>query len=217
MCCSSFSLCTACALALACPATFACIQCQRFLVVNTTVWSRDGHIPSEDVKAASHQALPILLHACTRHALHAGESWVLGWKLGTASTAETQAHVVELACTPAHDTDLDAFRAAQASAAEVQWGTKDECIQGARITAVGSPFGVMSPEHFTNTCVHGVISNYCTARGVHGNDSGNGLLMADLHCLPGMEGGPVFNEQGQLVAVTMLPLLSRTFHAEVIL
>ena len=41
--------------------------------------------------------------------------------------------------------------------------------------------------------------------------------MADMRCLPGMEGGPVFNQQGQLVAVTMLPLLSTSFNAEVML
>ena len=40
--------------------------------------------------------------------------------------------------------------------------------------------------------------------------------MADIRCLPGMEGGPIFDRQGRVVAMMMLPLLSQTFHAEVI-
>ena len=69
----------------------------------------------------------------------------------------------------------------------------------------------MSPEHFSNTCVHGVISNHWPAEG----HAGSALLMADMRCLPGMEGGPVYNQRGELIAVTMLPLHSRTFRAEV--
>ena len=69
----------------------------------------------------------------------------------------------------------------------------------------------MSPEHFSNTCVHGVISNLCPAEG----HAGSALLMADVRCLPGMEGGPVYNQHGKLVAMTLLPLHSKTFRTEV--
>ena len=69
------------------------------------------------------------------------------------------------------------------------------------------------PQHFTNACVHGVVSNCWPAE----REGDSTLLMADMRCLPGMEGGPVFNQQGQLVAVTMLPLLSTSFNAEVML
>ncbi|DBA67269.1 TPA: hypothetical protein ACH3X2_001576 [Trebouxia sp. C0005] len=87
--------------------------------------------------------------------------------------------------------------------------------QGAPITAVGSPFGVISPPHFVNSVMHGVISNHWPS-GREGDKPGSrDLLMADMRCLPGMEGGPVFNQQGQLVAITLLPLMSNTFNAEV--
>ena len=69
----------------------------------------------------------------------------------------------------------------------------------------------MSPEHFSNTYVHGVISNHWPAEGT----TGNALLMADMRCLPGMEGGPVYNYLGQLAAMTLLPLHSRAFKTEV--
>lgn len=143
----------------------------------------------------------------------ADDNWALGWALGHRSTADIQAHIVELACRPVSDTDLPAFRRSQAAAAEVQWASTTRCVPGSIITAAGSPFGVMSPKHFTNTCVHGVISNCWPAE----RHSDSTLLIADMRCLPGMEGGPVFNRQGQLVAVTMLPLLSTSFNAEVML
>ena len=69
----------------------------------------------------------------------------------------------------------------------------------------------MSPDHFSNTCVHGIVSNYWPAEG----NTGNALLMADMRCLPGMEGGPVYNHHGQLIAMILLPLHSRTFRSEV--
>jgi len=41
------------------------------------------------------------------------------------------------------------------------------------------------------------------------------LLMADVRCLPGMEGGPVFDEQGNLVGMLTRPLRQRGGAAEV--
>lgn len=138
-------------------------------------------------------------------------SWSLGWTLGPSITPNIQAHIIELACKPSPGANVEAVTAAAASAAEVQWATTDSCAQGSMITAVGSPFGVMAPHHFSSICLHGVISNHWLAEGA----TGGAFLMADMRCLPGMEGGPVFNQQGQLVAVTMLPLHSKAFGAEV--
>ena len=152
-----------------------------------------------------------ILAAIQQRISGADGSWALGWALGRSITPTLQAHIVELACKPVPGANLKSVMAAAASAAEVQWGTKDSCAQGSIVTAVGSPFGVMSPEHFSNTCVHGAISNHWP----HEGHAGSALLMADMRCLPGMEGGPVFNQQGQLVAITMLPLHSRAFKAEV--
>ncbi len=41
-----------------------------------------------------------------------------------------------------------------------------------------------------------------------------GLLLADIHCLPGMEGGPVMSNSGKLIGVMSQPLYSQSFHAE---
>ena len=87
--------------------------------------------------------LAACLHSCLT--CLADDSWALGWALGQRFTADIQAHVVELACRPVSGTDLPAFRSAQAAAAEVQWATTTKCASGSIITAVGSPFGVMSP------------------------------------------------------------------------
>ena len=122
---------------------------------------------------------------------------------------------MELSCKPSAGYNIAAFNAAQASARKVHWAIKAKMDQGDPITAVGSPFGVISPPHFANSVMHGVISNYWPS-GTAGDKCGiHDLLMADMRCLPGMEGGPVFNQQKQLVAIMLLPLMSNTFNAEV--
>ncbi len=152
------------------------------------------------------------------HIICADACWSLAWALGKGAqsvTPEIQAHVVELSCKPSTGYNIAAFNAAQASARKVHWAIKAKMDQGDPITAVGSPFGVISPPHFANSVMHGVISNHWPS-GREGDRSGSrDLLMADMRCLPGMEGGPVFNQQGQLVAITLLPLMSNTFNAEV--
>lgn len=46
-------------------------------------------------------------------------------------------------------------------------------------------------------------------------DGSQALLLADMHVLPGMDGGPVIDCEGKLVGVLGLPLSSHTFRAEV--
>ena len=46
-------------------------------------------------------------------------------------------------------------------------------------------------------------------------DGTQALLLADMHVLPGMEGGPVVDSMGNLVGVLGTPLSSHTFRAEV--
>lgn len=41
-----------------------------------------------------------------------------------------------------------------------------------------------------------------------------GLMLADMHCLPGMEGGPVMSACGKLLGVLSQPLCSHSFKAE---
>ena len=64
---------------------------------------------------------------------------------------------------------------------------------GQFLTAVGAPFGVLAPQHFTGFLTTGIIS---AAVGANGSDSSQpALLLADLRCTPGMEGAPVFAGQ----------------------
>jgi hypothetical protein len=82
--------------------------------------------------------------------------------------------------------------------------------RGDSLIAVGSPFGALSPVHFQNSISVGIVSNLWPP--TRGPPS---LLMADVRCLPGMEGGPVFDEQGNLVGMLTRPLRQRGGAAEV--
>ncbi|KAG7962339.1 hypothetical protein I3843_09G062200 [Carya illinoinensis] len=65
--------------------------------------------------------------------------------------------------------------------------------RGDFLLSVGSPFGVLSPMHFFN----------------------RSLLMADIRGLPGMEGGPVFDEHADLIGILIKPLRQKASSAEV--
>ncbi|XP_044496882.1 glyoxysomal processing protease, glyoxysomal-like isoform X2 [Mangifera indica] len=82
--------------------------------------------------------------------------------------------------------------------------------RGNFLLAVGSPFGVLSPMHFFNSISMGTVAN-CYPPG----SSMQSLLMADIRCLPGMEGGPVFGEHAQLVGILNRPLRQKNGGAEI--
>ncbi|XP_027932289.1 glyoxysomal processing protease, glyoxysomal [Vigna unguiculata] len=82
--------------------------------------------------------------------------------------------------------------------------------RGDFLLAVGSPFGVLSPMHFFNS-----ISVGCIANSYPSHSSGGSLLMADIRCLPGMEGSPVFSEHACLTGVLLKPLRQKTYGAEI--
>ncbi|XP_038881508.1 glyoxysomal processing protease, glyoxysomal isoform X1 [Benincasa hispida] len=82
--------------------------------------------------------------------------------------------------------------------------------RGSFLLAVGSPFGVLSPVHFLNSISVGSISNcYPPSSWI------KSLLMADMRCLPGMEGCPVFDEQARLIGVLIRPLVHYMTGAEI--
>ncbi|XP_047163563.1 glyoxysomal processing protease, glyoxysomal isoform X4 [Vigna umbellata] len=82
--------------------------------------------------------------------------------------------------------------------------------RGDFLLAVGSPFGVLSPMHFFNS-----ISVGCIANSYPSHSSDGSLLMADIRCLPGMEGGPVFSKHACLTGILLRPLRQKTYGAEI--
>ncbi|KAI4296775.1 hypothetical protein L6164_036700 [Bauhinia variegata] len=82
--------------------------------------------------------------------------------------------------------------------------------RGDILLAVGSPFGILLPTHFFNSISVGCIAN------CYPPDSSDGsLLMADIRCLPGTEGSPVFNEHACLTGILIRPLRQKTSGAEI--
>ncbi|TYH67145.1 hypothetical protein ES332_D06G168800v1 [Gossypium tomentosum] len=82
--------------------------------------------------------------------------------------------------------------------------------RGEFLLAMGSPFGILSPLHFFNSMSVGSVANCYPPK-----SSDKALLMADIRCLPGMEGGPVFGDQGMLFGILTRPLRQKTSDAEV--
>eukprot|EP00250_Pteridium_aquilinum_P003048 c13378_g1_i2 orf=186-1910(-) len=86
----------------------------------------------------------------------------------------------------------------------------EPCRRGDFLLIVGSPFGALSPLHFFNSMVVGITANCWPPA-----SSQTSLLMADLRCLPGMEGAPTFNKDGAFVGMLARPLRQRGGGAEV--
>ena len=116
--------------------------------------------------------------------------------------------------------------------------------RGCAIAAMGSPFGALSLQHFGSHVAAGIIANTipgqvwalcCHAcldsraaadiwimtphlKLVRSAQDGSeaALYLADMRCIPGMEGGPVVDADGTLVGIMAVPLSSHAFHAEVL-
>ncbi|KAD3337799.1 hypothetical protein E3N88_33320 [Mikania micrantha] len=88
--------------------------------------------------------------------------------------------------------------------------TSPQNKRGDLLLAMGAPFGVLSPAHFCNSISVGYVSNCYPP-----SSSKASLLMADIRCLPGMEGSPVFGEQSEIVGMLTRPLRQRGSGAEV--
>ncbi|CAK9181839.1 unnamed protein product [Ilex paraguariensis] len=82
--------------------------------------------------------------------------------------------------------------------------------RGDLLLTIGSPFGVLSPVHFFNSLSMGSIANCYPP-----SSTNRSLLTADIRCLPGMEGSPVFGEYAQLIGILTRPLRQRTSGAEI--
>ncbi|KAI3434105.1 uncharacterized protein J3R85_006904 [Psidium guajava] len=82
--------------------------------------------------------------------------------------------------------------------------------RGDFLLAAGSPFGILSPVHFINSISVGTIANIYPP-----GSPDRSLLMADIRCLPGMEGGPVLDKNEDLVGILIRPLRQKASGAEV--
>lgn len=84
------------------------------------------------------------------------------------------------------------------------------CSKGDTLVTLGSPFGILSPLHFFNSVSTGSISN-CYSSG----SLKHSLMIADVRCLPGMEGAPVFGKNGHLIGILIRPLRQKNSGVEV--
>ncbi|CAL1398015.1 unnamed protein product [Linum trigynum] len=83
--------------------------------------------------------------------------------------------------------------------------------RGDFLLAMGSPFGIMSPLHFFNSISVGSIANYYHPP----RSPKTSLLMADIRCLPGTEGGPAFDKYGRFIGILISPLRQKSTGAEI--
>ncbi|KAK4399137.1 Glyoxysomal processing protease, glyoxysomal [Sesamum angolense] len=82
--------------------------------------------------------------------------------------------------------------------------------RGEILLAMGSPFGILSPLHFFNNISVGSIGNSYPPSSFR-----RSLLMADIRCLPGMEGSPVFSEHAQFIGILTRPLRQKVSGTEI--
>ncbi|XP_051128923.1 glyoxysomal processing protease, glyoxysomal isoform X2 [Andrographis paniculata] len=82
--------------------------------------------------------------------------------------------------------------------------------RGDLLLAMGSPFGILSPLHFFNNISVGSIGNSYPP-----GSFTRSLLMADIRCLPGMEGSPVFSDQSGFIGLLTRPLRQKISGTEI--
>jgi hypothetical protein len=105
--------------------------------------------------------------------------------------------------------------------------TTSSLLQGQLLAAVGAPFGALAPQHFGGFIASGILSAVVPGSSA---SAGRGrateapaLLLSDLRCSPGMEGGPVFAvtttpaKQHCLVGMLLPPLKLPAAHVELAL
>ncbi|XP_062095746.1 glyoxysomal processing protease, glyoxysomal isoform X2 [Humulus lupulus] len=146
--------------------------------------------------------------------------WEVGWSLASlnesrqsVNVSQTQVHLAEsnnLNQLGKSTTRMAILGVSLSSNDVAKISISPSSRKGDFILAVGSPFGVLSPVHFFNSISVGSIANCYPPR-----SSSRSLLMADIRCLPGMEGGPIFDEQAQLIGILIRPLRQKISGAEV--
>ncbi|WOL10420.1 glyoxysomal processing protease, glyoxysomal [Canna indica] len=136
--------------------------------------------------------------------LQGSSSWEVGWSLATRDDG-TQAMMVKSASRIAI---LGVPRVELKNILHLNISPAQQ--KGDLLLLMGSPFGILSPLHFLNSISFGTVSN-CRASG----SGQNSLLLADFRGLPGMEGGPVFDEHTCLIGMLTRPLRQKASNSEI--
>ena len=183
-----------------------------------------------DLHSHCQQAQPVFL---TLPQCRAGmQGWRLVWGLASSSAMHSPAAASRLAvlqCKAPTKEGQQRLHQALLAAERVRWQLSAAAAPpGTAVVAVGNPFGVLSPSHFSNNAVAGIVSNGCFSVGAPVAAAAQEavpaqprqspelqLLMTDLRSLPGMEGCPVMLQDASLLGVLMVPLFSTASRAEV--
>ncbi|CAM8903264.1 hypothetical protein QQ045_011525 [Rhodiola kirilowii] len=146
--------------------------------------------------------------------------WEVGWSLASSSNAIQNApdgnlKVEHDLINGAHFGNSCATFAILGFSSVICEGLPDIAVsnsnkKGDPLLVMGSPFGILSPVHFLNSIAVGSISNFFPL-----NSSKKSLLMADIRSLPGIEGGPVYNNQRELIGIITRPQRQKSSGAEV--
>ncbi|XP_050371282.1 glyoxysomal processing protease, glyoxysomal isoform X2 [Argentina anserina] len=161
---------------------------------------------------ASAVALQSLIDASISSPEH---GWEVGWSLASHSNSQPVTDAIQTQVNFASFTGRSTTRIAILGVSLFSKAVPNISIspsnkRGDFLVAVGSPFGILSPVHFFNSISVGSIANCYLP-----NSSYSPLLMADIRCLPGAEGGPVLSENAQLIGMLIRPLRQKTSGAEV--
>ncbi|XP_038711913.1 glyoxysomal processing protease, glyoxysomal isoform X2 [Tripterygium wilfordii] len=151
------------------------------------------------------------------------QGWEVGWSLvsfaydsmSSVDTTQTQRHLVQRESSIRSLMGRSTTRMAVLGVSLCSKNLPEIVIspfdkRGDFLLVLGSPFGVLSPAHFFNSISVGSIAN-CYPTGSFNRS----LLMADIRCLPGMEGGPVFSKHASLIGILIRPLKQKNSGAEV--
>mmetsp|Transcript_4129 Transcript_4129/g.7894 ORF Transcript_4129/g.7894 Transcript_4129/m.7894 type:complete len:574 (+) Transcript_4129:102-1823(+) len=79
--------------------------------------------------------------------------------------------------------------------------TLELASRGENVAVVSSPFGLVSPTVFQNSITTGIVSNVVSwPKGTRGSENVC-LYLTDARSLPGSEGGPVFDAEGNIIGI----------------
>ncbi|RZC65332.1 hypothetical protein C5167_009020 [Papaver somniferum] len=155
----------------------------------TPMWLNSRLLALVDVPVASCSLLALVEAPAS---LTEQGSWEVGWSLASSNTNHQAFN------DPPRQQDLPDVHIAPSNK------------RGDLLVAMGSPFGILSPVHFLNSISVGSVANSYPS-----DSSKSSLLMADIRCLPGMEGGPVFGEHARLIGIVGRPIRQRVGGAEI--